>query len=480
MRFDLLTDAATLRSAIRALTHHALESAAGDEAALVDIDIANLAKLVDDIVLAERLLYLPGQRDLTNDGLALLGDALTPLELPHYVSNMCAKEAGLRMSRLATLVDLFNLVGVIPRSFWTRQLHGTLTYLVFQGLGVREKYSDLMASLVRHKGLDPADVKASPVRYHMTSFGTSRPSVSDLRSDHLSDWSYFAQRLEEEQGLPSLDFSDGDEGQIQSGDSRQASGYRQGVAISAEMQPFATRVLWLYLRGHYYRVVGQAVGVAYSPHSLRAPLLEHAVLGSALVENESEAVVSVRRRLMGILMDRVNDDVGKTLEFYGATVSPMKFPALFYHVALKADRPDQIMAIAYDVRASKAARRFRAECANVVEAFQSGDVKRLARLRRQVETLVTNLQSELGAGSVTPAEVKIGYGPLAMTGKFQLPAILRRQFFPFQGHLAFLRNIYQDLARVAALGSAYDRLFWPRKAGLRRTASAKQDNGETP
>ena len=50
----ILTDIATIRSGLRALGEYPLPT---DERHLFDIDIANLGKLIEDIVLFDRVLY---------------------------------------------------------------------------------------------------------------------------------------------------------------------------------------------------------------------------------------------------------------------------------------------------------------------------------------------------------------------------------------------------------------------------------------
>jgi len=124
MKNDILIDRATLKSSLRALGLSPLQN---DERHLFDIDIANLAKLTEDIVLHENIRYpsynrnklsLQSQSDQKEPEYSNkpsiepdfepLGSALKPQIIKSEVDSFCAEESREMISGTTTTEGLLD------------------------------------------------------------------------------------------------------------------------------------------------------------------------------------------------------------------------------------------------------------------------------------------------------------------------------------------------------------------------------------
>lgn len=450
----IITDIATLKSSLRALGKMPLIK---EERHLFDIDIANLAKIIEEIVLFETIHYVKPSKTLCTFEL-VLGEAIKPIKLNKTLTDFCSKEAKERMYKSVTIAGLYNVLGLIPKSFWTSLLDDTVKYLVFQGLGVKGKYSDIMKMLFFHQGLEEQDLdldQSLPGK-DMKELGTI---YKDLDSEQL-DWGKFVYNLEEA-GLPDMHFCSDTDEQEQSGDSWQASALDPGFAITTEMKELTIKLLWLYFKTHYYLLLSEAYNFSYSPHSLRSPLLEYAVLSKDTYNiKEQYEANNIRKEILDYLRTEADKPIDMIRSFYGTHFIKIKFPPVFIYVLSKAKSLDYLLEETYQVRDSKPAIHYRQVCDEIDEAINEGNIKFLLKVRKEIESLCKILNKEFGVEKPSHVDLKIGYGPLSFTKKIPIPKILRRKYFLKKSYLVFLRNIYYDLIKISRLGKLYDNFFW--------------------
>ena len=452
-----LTDVATLKSCLRALGYLPIPK---DSRHSIDIDIANLAKFVEDLVLLDTIKYLR-PAETRNDYERILGPALKPLCLDPATQELCEHHARKAIS-WCTVSELFNAVGAIPRSFWTHAIDNTVKYLIFQGLGVKGKYSPIMQKLFFANGL-AEDQLDRELRYQGTYLSDEKPAFKNLDTDQLVDWDNFSEHLEKGR-LPPLNFEKGwtkgkpdvnsDEHEIL-GDSNSGTGYMPGFALSREMSELTLKLLWLHYRTRYYINVAMWHDVLYSPHSLRIPIFEYAMLSDAASKHDG----SSRKRILAFLHEEANQSLSEFRSFYGVRLGLVSLPPVFVHVLSRAKTLTNIIEEAYEIRESPPAKRYRRLCAELDEAGATGKVELLTRVKKEVQSLCKNLNRQMGLEKGLGVSAKLGVGPMSIPLEIPLPGIVYKLTRRRKPYLFFLRNIYEDLVRISRLGELYDRFF---------------------
>lgn len=428
MTQSALTDGATLISAAKALGLVGLDS---NSRQIFDIHLANLAKLVEDIVFFDQVRFLPSKVAAINLT-SRFGEALSPLVVPSKKERFLVSETRAKANALTTLSDIYEVLELIPYgSVHTHHDLGgsrSLDYLVFQALGVRGKYTELMKALIYEPGA-------------LNNIFSFRQDTLPFRNNA---WNYQGKWLnsETDEEVPEV----------------------IGTPIpDKDVQDFTRKLLWTYFRTNYYFIVAGAYDLTYSPHSIRSQLLKYVILKNGApwaTGRDKAASVTVQKEIMLFLRSEAEHSLEPIRSFYNTTTTTIKYSPIFVHVFSKAKQRRFILEEAYKVRESKEAKAFRSRCREITDAFESGEINLLAKLKREIEQVTRNLAREHGLEPTgTELEAKIGFGPFALTKKAKLPRFVFKQIFIGKGHLVFVRNIHRDLLRISRLDKVYDDLF---------------------
>lgn len=422
------------------------------------------------MVLFDRIYYIAPKNTKINFQKAF-GDALVPLKPTERLIDFCSKEAHRRIWKSITIAGLYNIIGLIPRTFWTGLLDESTKYLVFQGLGVKGKYSNIMKQLFFHKEIKD-NRHLDEIFYEICS--ELYEGGRDVRFQHKKN-KYpkskktinsddFIFKLKESKP-PYIDFSSlvDEKEESGEGDSFEYPYFVPHFAMTKEMRNLTIKLLWLFFRTHYYLLIAEAYNISYSPHTLRSPLLEYGVLSHksfTLDRRDFRKSDNIRKEIIDHLKNEAITNLDELKNIFGTHFLGINLPPVFTHILSKTNKPDDIINQTYLLRNSKPVSKFRDICNEIYESVDSGKIKYLTRIKREIGKLYENLNIEYGFQEPKESiNLKIGYGPFSFSKKIKIPRIFYKQFFLRKHHLVFLRNIYSDLIRVSRLGKTYDKLF---------------------
>ena len=436
-------------SSLRALGTNPLLA---NERRLFDIDIANLGKLVEDIVLFDKVRYIntaENSRDLGR----ILGDAVEPVTINNQIKSICNKEAYSRLQQGVSVVGLFNALGLIPKSYWF--CRRTFEYLVLEGLGVEGKYSEEMRTLL----FEPDEVEK--LDHELAKILGGHNSQRYSNADKDVDWNEWLAGVGFASCGDRQSFEyDGDGPWLESN----SIGHRKSEST---MEELTTQLLWLYQRTCYYSILSEALSIPYSPHSLRNQFLVHSLLSKETFRMHDQSSITnigkydiLRKQIMDSLENEVHQSMKYIKEIFGNCFLDVEIPPVFYHVISKVDNLSDILSLTYEIRESKSVKHYRKVCSDLEKAISLGDSKFLIKIRKEIAGLYKNLRKEYGIDRSNASQIKIGLGPIIHTEHIELPRLLFKQYFARKNYLVFLRDIYHDLMRISRLGRIYDALFW--------------------
>lgn len=409
-----LVDVATLKSTLRALGNLRLLSPEKEQ---FELDLCNLGKLVEDIVVFDRVFYMNPEEQLPCLPDAL-GEAISPIRVDDELYLYANELAADHFERCATTEFLTSAVRLVPR-YESVEIRSSSYYLYFMGLGVTDKYSALMKSLLFESG----------------RLGDKFDEQEIALAEHY--------RRAVDGGMPFKD-------------DRYVS-----PGITTKQQIFGMRLAWLALRSMYYSIVATSYGLTYSPHSLRAEIVQAFHLAVAGLDAFGDLSYSstVRKQVLDFLATEARADNEVIAEFYKAQLVRIDLPAIFLTVLRKSSSRNEIIPRAIEMRNSKGATAFRERMAALDAAVNAGDLKAMREFRAELQSLILQFKKECGLVEPANSNATLGFGPLGIPVNIKVPRSLEKSFYPRAIWRVFLRDLFKDLANHATLGALREKFF---------------------
>ena len=436
MPSNLLLDGSTIRSAAAVICQ---DGRYRNNSTLLDVDITALGHLVDSIVLATRVYYVP--MDKTKEALARLAlhkeslfesvdvpaDFLNDLEKsPH---RMKVHDYILRSS-LKEDARLFDLIG--------------MTFNVVAGMGYAFRISCRKAAYEYLVG---------------TNADTSRLLHAIEGWHERSDW-FALKRREMDRNL---------ERRIHWAEHFARKDYyswpddmKDQLLVEDETFRLIHILFWLIERAVFYSLLSSTIDCIYFPSSLRSNLLaltnmclgrEIEKSGLALIIKELEA--TLEKSLHWLLCQEAS-----------IPLLTLTHPPFFQYVCNKVDHPDLIVPYALELRETKGARTLRSLITEIESLRKSGKNLELHEISRRFDRFSGEMCRWMTSGTTPIQPTKflrvlglpvVQYDKLLVTLK--LPSIAQKPFYPGMPYLALLRDLTRDLLEAYSLGESYEKLF---------------------
>jgi hypothetical protein len=208
----------------------------------------------------------------------------------------------------------------------------------------------------------------------------------------------------------------------------------------------------------FYMMCSQALGVPYRPSAVRAELMQP-ILWSELRSWRFHAGSVALEYLEMSRKEAAEQYFGK-LAALG--VVEVAMPLVLGGVLANADEPSDVLAITLSLRNSAEGRAFREWSGVTTAALEQGNLRAVARLLRELESVVNPVNRSLGvkAGHAAQAALSIGYGPIKVSKPFQLPDVLG-QLRPITSHVWLMQGIYRTLLNLSSFAVHVERVLFP-------------------
>jgi len=451
----LVLDIATLRGAIQLLRGEPR----ADEGQLVDLDIAALGTLVEAIcfydgVLVPDLEHRLGACLVDEAGEAVAHIPLTSAERTTFVTD--ALDWVHRHCDLDLLIELLGVRSASGYGAWRSD-----TFLLLQAVGAEGKHESAVVQAIRAED-DPSDDVISGGDPHSES-----PSVS--------------QKYQNEDGVhsaPRLDQILDEKFQRPRGRWGAAMGmsYAHHWLVDPELRRFAANLAWALMRTRCYLLWASSRGVPYMPHPLRSQMTGYA----AAAADSSWGFIhrSEREKFVRLYLERIDAvhwEARQALaEIEGTGLLRVPFPTILPYVIGQAGAREDILAVAYEVRESRAAKSFRHRLADFEGQIADGDLRAAIRLRDELDLLSRRLRQDMGLIGQRDIATTLSIGLPGISVEFPGPsapnslsaktsAVADRIRRPW---LVLMRDVFDALASASSLGSLHEVLY---------TDSARED-----
>lgn len=470
---SVLLDATTVVSASNLLRSDAV---ATESRRTAEFDLAAVGQFIEALLMFDEV-YVPklDSGSIIDEAVATAGPAVQLMMSPGVdAAAELRRVSGDWISDSLSIEELASVIGFEPL-YLKRGSHSSEA-LVLTAFGMESKYSPGAArwlQFLRSGEVGPRwETDEVAGRRLQNSYGRrlerglmARPPGART-VDRTIQTEYTLGSLLDELGLPDLEIGR---------KTRLSKETVRCLGGGGEVARFCANIAWVAFRSRYYDLVSSCTGIPYMPHPIRARFVgfSHAFDGSSKsvrdVGNHVHDLTDVplARSYTAAIRQVYNESVQVINERLNLAILPLEYPILLPYIANKARDRKHVLEVAYDVRESKSAQRLRNHLSELEMRVSSGDLSAATLAIREIDQLLNSLRRSMGIDPGHSVTVAVSLaGLMQIEAPFKLPGgiseKLTRSLSASGRRLAFLKDVFREVAKVASYGSVFD-IFLPPK-----------------